>query len=239
MKFSLKHYVPYVVGIGIVAILLGFALWIIGHALHRKQSKREMDAYGMYGVLGRFGAGKTYFMTWYGVRALKAGRKVFANYSVMVPLPNGEEGPSTLFARRVTNWTEVINAGRGALILLDEADLWWESSDWKAPKEVSAFCKQIRKEDMTLFWSSQDDNFVSKKLRRLTNAYWIGESMGGGHNYTMYAAENFDRPSMRQKIAKQFLFRTDEIMSSYDTREIVQPVTEWGGDSKGQYANSA
>ena len=194
------------VGFGLL-VLVGVPVML----LSRRSTKAQALHAGLYGVVGRMGAGKTYFMTYRGLQALEVGRLVFANY--------GFEG-----AERVRTWDEVISAPDGSLILLDEVHLWWPSAEWNVHPELAAWCSQLRKKGITCFWSSQHDSFVSTRLRRLTFGYWEGRRFRSGHRYELFDAHGFHTSTKRVKLATHYVKRSQAVMDAYDTLELVEPV---------------
>lgn len=202
----MSEFLPYGAGAIVLAVLLAGAAAL----LSRKVTKKQGDAAGLYGVVGRMGAGKTYFMTARALAARRDGRAVYANYGVTG-------------CDRVRSWSEVLAVPAGSVVLLDEVHLWWPSETWQVDPALAAWVSQLRKAGITCYWSSQHEAFVSKRLRRLTFGYWLGERFKAGHRYSFFDAVNFESPSKRERLARHYLRRDQIVMDSYDTFELVEP----------------
>lgn len=199
-------------GVGAVALLL---IGIAG-ILHRRQSKRDFLSPGLYGVVGRMGAGKTYLLAHCAVEAQKRGRLVFANAWF--------KGAS-----KVSCWSDVLDCPDNSLILLSEVHLWWPRDAYRAPIEVAAFFSQLRKRGMTVVWDSQHETFVSTRLIKLTFGIWACKRYKVGHQYTLFDGISYTGPvAKRERLARIYVKRTKEVMAAYDTTEIVGQAVEWG-----------
>lgn len=214
------------------AILVG--LFILGSFLHKSQTKQEFTQPGLWGIVGFFGSGKSYLMTWAARQAQKqtlcmvrgwsvavqeemvseADRKnkrpIYANYRVRGTIP-------------VNSWQEILQAPWGSVILIDEAHLWWPSYVWDVDPSLEKWASQVRKHGYTVLYTTQDYTFLSKRLRRLTAGVWEGSPFLKGHKYCLYKASGFDQ--FRQKRpkpdAKMNIRRRKSVMSMYNTLEIV------------------
>jgi hypothetical protein len=63
-------------------LTLGFGTALIAFLLSKRQVSSNFEMSGINGVVGRFGGGKTYFLTHLALIALKKGRLVFSNYPI-------------------------------------------------------------------------------------------------------------------------------------------------------------
>ena len=57
-----------------------FPLYMIAHLAHRSQTKYEFLSPGLRAVTGKFGAGKTYLMTWAALACMKQGVRAVKGY---------------------------------------------------------------------------------------------------------------------------------------------------------------
>jgi hypothetical protein len=193
-------------------------LWLLGLWLHKKAFERDMTFSGLYGVVGRMGAGKSYFMAMLAYRARKKGRNVYSNFPI--------KGCVEVF-----DWHEIIAVPNKSLVLIDEAHLWWPSSAHTAPVEVRSWITQLRKRGITCVWASQSVVFVARWLRLLGFGVWEGSKRGRGHQYRLFdpfTAES--RNPKRQSMSRVFVVRKRAVMAMYDTHALVRDSVEWGDD---------
>src|SRR5579872_7143711 len=118
------------------------------------------------------GRGKSYLMALAAWWAFRAKRPVWANFEL-----HG--------AHFYSNWSEVLQAPPGSMVLMDEAQLWWASTDHAAPTEVRQWITQLRKHRITCLWASQDASFVARWLRTLSFGIWECRKFKSGHRYTL------------------------------------------------------
>lgn len=200
----------------LVGVVASLVMWLSASALHRMTSRSVMLSPGLYGVTGRMGRGKSYFLALVAYWARRGGRQVWANY----PL----EG-----AHRYSNWSEVLGVPDGSVVLMDEVQLWWASSDHAAPTEVRQWVTQLRKRKLTVIWASQDFEFVARWLRKLSFGIWECSRTGRGHVYTLVDPSQAGRSKRYQKsLSKLVVPRRRKVMRTYDTYALVEASREWG-----------
>lgn len=105
--------------------------------------------------LGLPGMGKTYLMTRRGLKYMRKGRPVYANYNV----------------KGAHRWSELhqLFSVENAVILIDEASLVLPSQAWQSiPFEVLAYWRQHRHKGVDVLYTAQDKTEVVKSLRSLT-----------------------------------------------------------------------
>ena len=202
----------------VAAVVLVVAL--VGH---RFQSKSVLRGSGLYGVVGRMGAGKSYFMAKAATEARVAGRAVFANFDVVG-------------ATRFESWDEIVNLPDRSLVLIDEAGRWWPSESWKVPIEVREWITHIRKQRQTVLWAAQDTKQVSRWLRDLSFGIWECKRWRSGHAYSLFDAGEFFRTRSPKPELRVVLRRSKRVMGAYDTFELVGSSVEWGGSDVGYAA---
>lgn len=214
-----------------VMLLGGVVMVALASVLHRRQTKGDLNAPGLFGVVGRMGGGKSYFLALAADRAKSSGRVVWANYAV--------EG-----CQRYSSWSEILGIphcsvkgcvlgarlckdNRGPMLLMDEVHLWFPSEAWKAPVEITALLSQLRKLKVTMLWASQHEAHVGKRLIRLSFAFWKCEHFRRGHRYTLFDSVGYGT-AKQERLARMNVVRKQDVMASYDTYEIVQSSVEWG-----------
>lgn len=160
---------------------------------------------------------------------VRGNRAVYANFWV--------DG-----AQPIAGWADVVglpfgakkDGTTGALVLIDEAQLWWPSTAWNAPPYVKAWCSQVRKRRQTVVWSSQHQTHVAKRLMQLTFGVWRARIVSGMHVYTLFEPSEFGKESAKHQARVKYK-RQAAVMASYDTEEIIQPACDWdapAGSSK-------
>jgi len=169
------------------------------------------------GYVGRPGKGKTLLMTWDARRAMRRGRKVYANYPVL----------GAFF------WTslEQTYGVRNGVIAMDEAGSIVNSRKWeKLPDDVVRQWQQSRKLGLDLLYTAQAFTGVDKILRGITNLVWVCQGgMFGIHFADCYPAELAEKvqtsaepPPKHWRISRRyfipFLMRSS---AEYDTLALV------------------
>lgn len=205
-------------------IVLSLAVCMVGLAslLHRKQTRDEVASSGLFGVVGKFGQGKSYFLVKLAYDALRSHRAVYSNFPV--------KGCTA-----VHEWSEILAIPPRSMMLIDEAHLWWPSSSWGAPVEVKAWITQLRHRRITVIWSSQSVTFVARWLRELSAGVYECKKIKRGHQYTLYESHlaGSHNPN-RERTARMYFVRSAAVMSMYLSEgedSIVSSSTEWGTDS--------
>ena len=201
--------------------VLGVSLVVVARVLHRSRSKSEFLDAGLFGVTGRMGGGKSYFLAYVASLAFKSGRLVYANF----PLKGAEQ---------FTSWVQIVNVPERSLVLIDEAHLWWSSRQWRTPVEVESWITQLRKRRVTVFWASQTGRSVARRIRDLSFGIWECTRYKAGHLYTLYEPIQAGRETVQKRphLARMTIVRKRAVMALYDTYAVVGSSQEWGGDEE-------
>lgn len=215
---------------------LGLLITLVGAILKRRSVAYDAAAPGLYGVTGRFGSGKSYFLTWMASICLERGRLVFATYELAGHRTFAEwregydAGELWIGPVLVTNWTEILQVPNDATVLVDEAQGWWPSSAWNAPTEVKMWLSTIRHRGITVWWGTQWVNSVARWLRELSFGIWECEHFKAGHRYTLYDPRVIaGKKGTRTYDARIVLRRSEAVMAMYDTHNDARSSVEWGG----------
>jgi hypothetical protein len=160
------------------------------------------------GFTGLPGAGKTYWLSKLGLDAIKAGRPVYANYTL--------EG-----AIRYKNLSEVFKVRQG-VILVDEINLVCPSRWWnKFPPELAYFWSQTRKFSLDIYWTSQHIDRVDKIIREISNWVWtINRYPFGFFLARQYLPEHVTKERRRHFTLKFFRLKK-EVYTKYNTFEAI------------------
>lgn len=197
----------------IMAGLVGFVVLLVfplAAVAARKQTHGEISRPGLYGIVGRFGSGKSLLMSWLVVNS-KSDRQILSNSGMTGSEP-------------YASWMELMwKADDGALILMDEVSLWWPAGNVKVPELLDAWIRQLRKRRITMVWASQGWSHTGKKLRDLTFACWVAKNLSGVHIYTLHETSQMGRTGHGVHSAKLHVKRTKKVKAAYNTFELVEP----------------
>lgn len=196
-------------GVGVL-LLLGVLMIALALRMHRAQARHDLQVPGLFGVIGRMGQGKSYFLTLAASEAMRAGRAVYCNFG----LKGGQ---------RYYDWPDVLDVPDGSMVLMDECQIWWPSHLSSAPVEFRAWVTQLRKRRITALWASQDFDFVSRWLRKLSLGVWSCERVRHFHSYSLLdssvaASRRVNKPTLLRFRVK----RRKRVMALYDTFELVE-----------------
>ena len=187
-----------------VVLMMGvvvLAMVAVAAVLHRKQTKGDLNAPGLYGVVGRMGGGKSYFLALAAWIAKAAGRPVYANYDIAGATRYRSWGELLSMAHCKVEGcrlgARVCEKNRGPMIVMDEVHLWFPSEAWKCPVEITGFLSQLRKLKVTMLWASQHEAHVGKRLIRLSFGFWKCEHYRQGHRYTLYERSGTAPPKLK------------------------------------------
>jgi hypothetical protein len=171
------------------------------------------------GFIGLPGSGKTYLLSRKGLEDLKAGKEVYANFSL--------KG-----AKRFTKLSQVIEIIKRKLlakekinmtILIDEINLSFPSRMWnKVPGWVLYFFSQTRKFGLDIYYTSQALARVDKVIREISNFVWIVKPfLFGFHRASKIMPEDNDHVKKDVFETKWFRIRP-EVYTQYNTYEILE-----------------
>lgn len=228
-----KAVLPYVEwGSGLVVFI-----FVLVDRLNKSLAGSILEEPGLYGVTGRMGRGKSYLLALAVWWARRRRRVVFVNFEVSDVVTfkewddehREEEGwvGSVLYE----NWTQLRMAPNKALCVIDEAQLWWASSDHAAPVEVRQWITQLRKRKLTVLWATQDISFVARWLRLLSFGIWECKRFHSGHQYTLVDPIEAGKTGKQMTMARFRVKRKKVVMALYDTNALVSSSREWGAST--------
>lgn len=193
---------------GIVLVIVVGLLPLMARA-NRRQIGAEVNQPGLYGVVGRFGSGKSVLLAWF-VVTFGAGRQVLANCDVRD-------------AVRYSSWLELMwYCDDGALVLMDEVSLWWPPGNQTVPKLLEVWVRQLRKRRVTMLWATQGWSHAGRLLRDLTFACWVARNVAGHHVYSLHERSQMDRQNHGLHTTKVHVKRSRAVREAFNTHELVE-----------------
>lgn len=180
------------------------------------------------GFIGLPGSGKTYALSVRGLKALKAGRRVFSNYDLRGTMPldvwdhanignTKDPGPACECGSCFVSISD-------AVVLVDEINLWAPSRLWNAlPIGLLHRWAQVRKYRTQILWSAQHEDRVDKVIREVTGWIWECKPILLGRWFSLHAYEPSDlrRELSRKALGSSVLRLRPDIAEAYDTFRIV------------------
>lgn len=175
---------------------------------------------GVTAYTGLPGSGKTYTMAEVGLRAMKAGREVWANAD-----GTGKE-PWFFGAKMFSTFAEFDaipsgdpkNGVKGPVILWDELPLFVNARKWQEfPDGLLYRLTQVRKDGIELHYSTIDWRMVDVNVRRITFFVWECEhKVAGMHRRALWPPEERRRKDDRPRRREWFRIR-DQVIAEYDS----------------------
>jgi hypothetical protein len=257
LGFWPKWLSPQVVWGFVVVCIVGTVLLKL--LLRRPPKVRALDSAGrVIGIVGRMGSGKSYLAVRTAYAQLKAGAHVASNFT-MRPESLGKGGTW----RRFNGWADLaelhgdfieLRAGkwvavdpwepevgrrrlvRRMVVIVDEAQLLASSIDQtKMPMVAQKTLGNLRKLGIDLYWLSQHESRVAKRLRDSTNEMYVCRASRRKGSITFYASvwepEHVRKPD---KMLYRMKYKFDpKIARLYDTLEVVGPDERGPGGGDG------
>lgn len=162
------------------------------------------------GIVAKRGSGKTLLMTGLAEAYHQGGIKVFANYGLKVT-PFKYVDFDTL-----ASFPEWLHDGA---IFMDEIHIGADSYDFFASRvrNITAFVTQLRKRNLTFYFTTQDFAMVTKRLRLQTNYIYQLEKTPI-HGVIQVDVFDYDAQG---KYIKTIIFDGRPFFAYYDTNEII------------------
>lgn len=175
------------------------------------------------GVVGLRGQGKTLYSTYRALEFLKAGTgPVFASYRI-----NGAHYVPDVLDLFIASLPPLDSSGMvirnpdgsipQRMVIMDEANWLAPSRYWNTlPKDLLRMWSESRKLGLNVIWTAQHESRVDTALRELTEIVWHSHHIGKMHWYTATLPNETDKQK-QTVLGHKRLWRSDELMSSYDT----------------------
>lgn len=184
----------------------------------------------LVGFTGLRGSGKTLLVTEMALKAIKEGRSVFSNYSIVG-------------ARKWRNLAEILNIRHNPereiyepIIVVDEINLIMPSRQWKSfPMELAMYWAQSRKFGVDLWWTSQSLRRVDTIIREITELVWncrrVSFFFFSFHKAEAYLPDQIDAmgayagsaemPAYLKPLEKKYYWPKKNVIAQYNTLEPI------------------
>lgn len=197
-----------------------------------------MSQGSLEGFVGRFGAGKTLLMTHKGWRAHKEYDEVWTNYGLnedQFDRPICRIGSGAAFFDMLRDALDVQDGrpeGTKRLVMLDEIHSLFDARGWaNVPLEALTPLSQLRKAGVTIFFTSQHESQIEKRLRNYCNFLWLCRCWGSAFNFRRdaplvfwakcYDAHDFRKPGA-EDLGTHFFRLSKKKTRLYDTFEVIE-----------------
>ncbi len=161
------------------------------------------------GFVGLPGSGKTYYISLLGLRAIKQGRKVYANYKL----------DGAIYYKDLMDILDVTDG----VILVDEINLvcpsrWWD----RFPPKLAYWWSQTRKSQLDVYWTSQHQDRVDKIVKEITNFIWeIHKLPFGFRSMGCYLPEQISKVK-RESFGFKIFHISKKVFSHFNTYERIE-----------------
>lgn len=238
----------YTVGLAILGIAV--ALLLVVSVLSAVTSRGYAFAPGrVQGVVGLMGSGKSLFVMARVImpvaRDLSRGKpivghtgrplqRIITNFTIDLPYPDVEV--IVLDGNRV--WEHLVDLANefgghlDAIVVIDEAHLYVPSAKIKMGQLAAYICSMARKLNSELWWVTQNEMKVHKRLRDDTQLIWkVRRSatlaalvLGASKNFTARAYEPESMRGINATPVDQRRYRlTKPVMKAYNSFELIVP----------------
>lgn len=181
------------------------------------------------GIIGRPGAGKSYWMTKKALETADRDRLVFTNWGVKHP-------NCYMFTP-----DQLLDLPPG-LVMIDEAHLWFPARmSLKLPMSWLGGMSQTRKKGWDLVWAAQHESRVDRAIRDVTSWMWLCSAWFSYNDHpvvfaqTSWEPEFFRRPDRRQ--TRRIHLFSNRVARAYDTFETLGQA-DHTVDAKDPYAQA-
>jgi hypothetical protein len=160
------------------------------------------------GFVGLPGLGKTYYLSALGLKAMKKGRKVYANYKL----------DGAIYYDDLVNVFDV----KEGVILVDEINLICPSRWWhKFPIHLAYWWSQTRKNQLDVYWTAQHQRRVDRIVKEITNFIWVIRKLPFGFRIIQcYLPEQVNR--RKAEVFSSHFFRiSKKTWSHFNTYERI------------------
>lgn len=190
-----------------------------------KKYGRNLHIYGIIGIVGLYGGGKTIALSQYLTRMKeKYGDEILISTNYCF---NKEDFP-------LTSWKDLLKEYDKPIIFgYDELQNEFNSREYKDfPIELMTLLTQNRKgKGKQIIYTTQDYTTVDKNFRRLTQKVWACKTRFGRYtSVRRYDRENFEQldkevnvnRKMKIRSSRYSFIQTDDLRNSYDSFKMLE-----------------
>lgn len=202
-----------------IFLLIKLIIQDIKNGKYEKSEKK----YGVNGIVGKYGSGKSQYMALIANKYKKEGSIIYANFG----LENSINFDNYEYIYNLCQKTH-----EHKVILIDECQMFAPEGG-NIDMHLRLLISQCRKLNTLIYWSSQDFTRVNKNIRLLSNRIYEIKSHFLGRletikdfnaqQYEFYYQAQSESGKIKARIYRpKFEIITDEIRDLYDTYEIIK-----------------
>ena len=192
-----------------------FPLYMIAHLAHRSQTKYEFLSPGLRAITGKFGAGKTYLMTWAALACMKQGVRAVKGYDrraitgkEIIYNAKGKPGTRSVYANyAIKGQSDPREFLKQPLMFYPDGEQDRRLHNWE---EILAlpWGAVICLDEGHLWWASYDWR-VSGGLEK-----WVSQIRKNGHSF-YFTSQDWAFVSMRLRRLVQTLWEGQGILGGH------------------------
>ena len=169
--------------------------------------------------VGKPGMGKTYALVRLAYKLINEGRDIYANFHI-----DFSGMKMTNIAGTVRYWEnidEIVKVKTGE-ILIDEAQIYMNSRDWKSlPKKVQYKLQQHRKQGVNIHGAVQNVKRIDTVARELVNSIFEVKKIGRLFIAKEFDIEDIDK-AKRERHSLSIYFFSQRLANCYDTLQEIK-----------------
>lgn len=172
--------------------------------------------------VGKPGTGKTYSLVRTALQAIKMGRDVYSNFYInfdtlnLTPKKNKPLG-RLLFWKDIEEFVDI----KSGEILMDEAQIYLNSRDWKTlPRSLQYKLQQHRKHGINIWGAVQNVKRIDTVARELVNSVFQVRRMGRIFIVNEYDIEEIDKVK-RHSYSTHIFFLNMILANCFDTLQEI------------------
>jgi len=165
--------------------------------------------YPINAIIGDRGAGKTCFMTALAEAYHNEGKSIFTNYQLF-NIPH-----KRITLQEMLTLPDYLN---NSVVLIDEIHIWADAYDFlgKPARALASFATQLRKRQVTWYYTTQVFTQVPKRIRQQTNYFIMAQAM---KKKAMFEIQIIEKTSYT--LINKLKFNGAPYFDKYDTNEVI------------------
>lgn len=165
--------------------------------------------YPINAIIGDRGAGKTCFMTALAEAYYNEGKSIFTNYKLF-NIPH-----KRITLQEMLTLPDYLN---NSVVLIDEIHIWADAYDFlgKPARALASFATQLRKRQVTWYYTTQVFTQVPKRIRQQTNYFIMAQAMKKKGIFEIQILEK-----STYHLINKLKFDGTPYFDKYDTNEVI------------------